>query len=117
MNKDFVKGITFEINEKKRLLGTMRIDWYDGKLCNQWNPTNLIIELKTVGAINLGKLQKELNFLQFELLSSFQRVENYCGGNGYDREIILSFSSDYADYAVRAIPVREAYSYIYVYSK
>ncbi len=32
MNKDLVKEITFEIDEKKKL-GTMRIDWYGGN----WN--------------------------------------------------------------------------------
>lgn len=116
MNKDLAKGIAFKINEKKRL-GTMRIDWYDGKLCNQWNPTNLLTELKTDSKIELGKLQQELNHLQFELHSSFERVEKYNGGTGYDRETLFSISLDLANYAIKLIPVKEAYSYIYTYLK
>jgi hypothetical protein len=116
MKKEITKGLIFELNESK-MLGTMRIDWYDGRLCNQWNPTNLLTELKASSKIDLSKLQKELNYLQFELLSSFQRVEKYCGGIGYDREILFSVSLDVANYALKLIPVKDAYSYIYVYIK
>ena len=56
MNKNLVNGITFKLDETKRV-GTMRVDWYDGRLCNQWNPTNLLTELKTSSKIDLGKLQ------------------------------------------------------------
>jgi hypothetical protein len=118
MNKDLVKGITFEIDETKRL-GVMRIDWANSgdKLCNQWNPTNLLIDLKTSSKIDQRKLQYELNHLQFELLSSFQRVEKYCGGSGYDRETLFSISLDLADYAIKLIPSKDTYSYIYTYIK
>lgn len=118
MDKDLVNSITFQIDETKRL-GVMRIDWAGsgGKLCNQWNPTNLLTELKTDSKIDLGKLQQELNYLQFELLSSFQRVEKYCGGTGYDRETLFSISLDSADFAIKIIPVKDAYSYIYTYIK
>lgn len=116
MNKDLVKGITFKIEETKRV-GNMRIDWYDGRLCNQWNPTNLLMELKTSSKIDLGKLQKELNYLQFELLSNFEMVEEYCNDTGYDKETIFSISLEYADYAIKLIPVKDAYSYIYTYIK
>lgn len=57
MDKDLGKCMVFQIDEKRRL-GTMRIDWYDGKLCNQWNPTNRIVELKTGSRIDLKKLQE-----------------------------------------------------------
>lgn len=114
MNKDLVKGITFQIDEKKRL-GTMRIDWADGKLCNQWNPTNRISELKTARKIDLRKLQQELNYLQFDLLLSFQTVEKLCGGTGYDKEQLFSISMELADYVVKLIPSKDAYSYIYAY--
>lgn len=116
MNKDLIKGFAFQIDETKRL-GNMRVDWYDGKLCNQWNPTSLLIALKNSSKIDLGKLQQELNYLQFELLSSFQRVEEYCHGTGYDKEQIFTISLDYYNYAIKLIPVKDAYSYIYAYLK
>lgn len=116
MKKELTRGLVFELNEEKRL-GTMRVDWYDGRLCNQWNPTNLLVDLKMNPKIKLPELQKELNYLQFELLSSFQKIENYCRGTGYDRETLFSVSMYIADYAIRLIPVKDAYSYIYVYIK
>lgn len=116
MKKDLVNGVTFKIEESKRL-GNVRIDWYDGKLCNQWNPTNLLIELKSSSKIDLGKLQQELNYLQFELLSSFRRVENYCNGTGYDKERIFTISLEYFNYAIKLKPVKDDYSYIYAYLK
>lgn len=114
MNENLIKGITFEIDEKKRL-GNMRIDWYDGKLCNQWNPTNLLTDFKTSSKIDLGKLQQELNYIQFDLLLSFQTVEKLCSGTGYDKEQLFSISMELADYAVKLIPSKDAYSYIYAY--
>jgi len=116
MDKDLVKGLTFEIDEKKRL-GNMRIDWYDGRLCNQWNPTELLNELRTDMKIDLKKLQQEVNYLQFELLSDFQRVEKYCNGTGYDLEQIFTISLEYCNYAVKLKPVKDDYSYIFVYMK
>lgn len=118
MDKDLVNGITFEIDEKKRV-GTMRIDWNGSNysICNQWNPTKLLSELKAASKIDLGKLQKELNFVEFDLLSRFQRVEKYCSGTGYDKEQLFSISSDYYNYGIKLIPVKDAYSYIYVYLK
>lgn len=113
MDKDLVNGIAFEIEEKKRV-GTMRVDWNgsNGRICNQWNPTKLLLELKTASKIDLGKLKKELNFIEFDLLSSFQRVEKYCSGTGYDKEQLFSISSDSYNYGIKLIPVKDAYSYI-----
>ena len=56
MDKDLVNGITFEIGEKKRV-GTMRVDWNgsNDSIYNQWNPTKLLLELKTASKIDLGK--------------------------------------------------------------
>ncbi|NMM65228.1 hypothetical protein HBE96_21835 [Clostridium sp. P21] len=118
MDKDLVRGITFELDEEKRL-GNMRIDWAGskGNLCNQWNPTKLLMELKTGWKIDLKKLQQELNYLQFELLSSFERVRKYCKGTGYEMEQIFTISLDYYNYSVKLIPVKDAYSYIYAYLK
>lgn len=47
----------FEINNSNRL-GTMRIDWYDGKIANQWNPTELLIKLKDSRLIDLTYFRK-----------------------------------------------------------
>lgn len=105
MNKDLVKGAMFEIDERKRH-GIMLIYWADGRLCNQWNHTNLLTELKADSKIDLQKLQGELNYLQLELLTSFQRVEKYCGGTGYDMETLLLISLELADYAIKLIPVK-----------
>lgn len=116
MQKELTKGLVFELDETKRL-GTMRIDWYDGKLCNQWNPTELIINLNDNSEIDLGKLQRELNYVQFQLLSSFEKVEGCCGGTGYENELLFSISLEIAEYAVKLIPVKDAYSYIYAYIK
>lgn len=116
MNKDLIRGITFKIDETKRL-GTMRVDWYDGRLCNQWNPTNLLIDLKTNSKIDLAELQQELNHLQFELLISFQRVEKYCGGTGYDKEQLFTISLECFNFAIKLKPVKDDYSYIYAYLK
>ncbi|WP_297426049.1 hypothetical protein [Clostridium sp.] len=118
MDKDLVNGIGFEIGEKQRV-GTMRVDWNgsNGSICNQWNPTKLLLELKTASKIDLGKLQKELNFIEFDLLSSFQKVEKYCSGTGYDKEQLFSISLASYNYGIKLIPVKDAYSYIYVYKK
>ncbi|APC38887.1 hypothetical protein [Clostridium estertheticum] len=93
MNKDLKEGTIFTIHEKKRL-GLMRVDWADGNISNKWKPTNLLIDLKKDSEIDIAKLQQELNYLQFELVSSFQKVEKYCNGNGYNSENIFSISLD-----------------------
>ncbi|MCB2354726.1 hypothetical protein [Clostridium estertheticum] len=116
MNKDLIKGTIFAIHERKKH-GTMRSDWADGRLCNQWNPTNLLAELKTDSGIDLVKLQQELNYLQFEVLSSFEGVGKYCGGTGYDKELLLTISLEVAEYAIKLTTVKDAYSYIYTYIK
>ena len=116
LNKDLVNGVVFTVDEKKRL-GTMRVDWAEGRICNQWNPTNLLMELKADSKIDLDKLQLELNYLQYDLLSTFKSVEKYCGDVGYDSETLFSISLELADYAIKLIPVKGAYSYIYTYQK
>lgn len=115
MDKDLLKEITFEIEDTKKL-GVMRIDWHGSneKLCNKWIPSKLITDFKTSSKIDLKKLQQELNYLQFDLLSSFDKVEKYCNGIGYDNEKLFSISMTY-NYAVKLIPSIDAYSYIYVY--
>lgn len=116
MYKNLVRGMTFEISDNKRL-GTMRIDWYDGKLFNQWNPTNLIIELNKESRIDLKNLQEELNYIQFTIFPTFKQIEKLCNGTGYDKEQIFTSSLEHFNYAIRLIPIKDAYSYIYAYLK
>ena len=103
----------FKIDNSKRL-GTMRIDWYDGKLTNQllYYPTGLLDSK----VIDLNVLQEELNYIQFELLYSFEKVVKLCDGIGYDKETLLYFVGEF-NYIVKIIPVRDSYSYIYSYIK
>lgn len=75
--------------ESKELLGVMRFDFYDGRLANQWNPRELIIELNNKKAIDLKKLQQELNYIQFNLISTYERVIELCDGIGYDNETYI----------------------------
>lgn len=117
MDKELVKGIIFKIDNTKKL-GVMRIDWCgsNDKLCNKWIPSKLLTDLKTSSTIDLKKLQQELNELQFDLLLSFQKVEKYCHGTGYDKEKLFSISMTY-NYAIKLVPTQDSYSYIFVYIK
>ena len=54
--------------DSKELLGVMRFDFYDGRLSNQWNPRELIIEMNDRKLIDLKKLQQELNYIQFTVV-------------------------------------------------
>lgn len=103
----------------KELLGVMRFDFYDGEdnLCNQWNPRDLIIELNNRKEIDLRKLQKELNYIQFDLIENFNNVINLCGGTGYDKETLVYIDLEIARYVIKLIPVKDTYSYIYTYLK
>ena len=42
--------------DSKELLGVMRFDFYDGRLSNQWNPRELIIELNNRRVNRLKKV-------------------------------------------------------------
>ena len=64
------KEKTFDYDSKE-LLGVMRFDFYDGRLANQWSPRDLIIELNNKNEIDLRKLQRELNYIQFELIDNW----------------------------------------------
>ena len=66
--------------DSKELLGVMRFDFYDGRLSNQWNPRELIIEMNDRKLIDLKKLQQELNYIQFTLIKDFNKVVELCNG-------------------------------------
>lgn len=95
----------------------MRFDFYDGRLSNQWNPRELIIELNGRKEIDLRQLQKELNYIQFELIENFNNVINLCSGTGYNKETLVYIDLEIAKYVVKLIPVKDDYSYIYTYLK
>ena len=101
----------------KELLGVMRFDFYDGRLSNQWNPRDLIIELNNRKEIDLRKLQKELNYIQFELLKDFNKIVELCNGTGYKKETLVYIDLEIGKYIIKLIPVKDSYSYIYTYLK
>ncbi|MDI9210522.1 hypothetical protein [Clostridium butyricum] len=103
--------------DSKELLGVMRFDFYDGALANKWNPRDLIIELNNKKDIDLKKLQQELNYIQFDLINSYEKVVELCEGTGYDNETLLYVDFEIAKYVIKLIPVRDSYSYIYTYVK
>lgn len=108
------KLFEFDNNNK---LGVMRIDWYDGSLANTWSPTKLIIELNNKKVVDLQQLQQELNIIQFEKLKNFDEVIKYCGGGGFENETLLYVVGKNQNYIVKLIPLKDSYSYIYVYNK
>lgn len=99
------------------LLGVMRFDFYDGRLANQWNPRSLTIELNDKKSINLKELQQELNYIQFDLLKTFKKMKELCEGTGYNKERLVYADFKIAKYVLKLIPVKDSYSYIYVYLK
>lgn len=103
--------------DSKELLVVMRFDFYDGRLSNQWNPSELIIELNNRREIDLRKLQQELNYIQFELIDNFNNIVSLCNGTGYDNETLLYVDLELSKYVIKLIPVRDSYSYIYTYLK
>lgn len=103
--------------DSKELLGVMRFDFYDGRLANQWNPRELIIELNNKKEIDLKKLQEELNYIQFTLIKGFNKVVETCNGTGYDKETLAYIELEEGKYVIKLIPVKDSYSYIYTYKK
>ena len=114
--KELSKEKSFEYSSKE-LLGVMRFDFYDGGLANQWNPRDLIIELYEKQEIGVKKLQQELNYIQFDLIKSFDTVVRFCNGRGYDNETLVYIDLEVAKYVIKLVPVRDSYSYIYTYLK
>ena len=103
--------------DSKELLGVMRFDFYDGRLSNQWNPRELIIEMNDRKLIDLKKLQQELNYIQFTLIKDFNKVVELCNGTGYDKETLVYIELEEGKYVIKLIPVKDSYSYIYTYKR
>lgn len=103
--------------DSKELLGVMRFDFYDGRLSNQWSPRDLIIELNNMKLIDLKKLQQELNYIQFTLIEEFNKIVELCNCTGYDKETLVYIELQEGKYVIKLIPVKDSYSYIYVYKR
>ena len=103
--------------DSKELLGVMRFDFYDGRLSNQWNPKELIIEMNDRKLIDVRKLQQELNYIQFTLIEEFNKVVELCNGTGYDKETLVYIELEEGKYVIKLIPVKDSYSYIYTYKR
>ncbi|SDP73175.1 hypothetical protein [Clostridium gasigenes] len=114
--KNLSKKKYFEYDSKD-LLGVMRFDFYDGRLANQWNPRELVVELSNKKQIDLKKLQEDLNHIQFDLINTYEKVVELCEGTGYDNEKLLYIDFEIAKYVIKLIPVKDCYSYIYTYLK
>ena len=103
--------------DSKELLVVMRFDIYDGRLSNQWNPRELIIEMNDRKLIDLKKLQQELNYIQFIFIEEFNKVVELCNGTGYDKETLVYIELEECKYVIKLIPVKDSYSYIYTYKR
>ncbi len=110
------KEKTFDYNSKD-LLGVMRFDFYDGRLSNQWNARELLIQLNNKKEIDLKKLQEEVNYIQFTLINDFNKVVELCNGTGYDKETLVYIEIEEGKYVIKLIPVKDSYSYIYTYRR
>lgn len=67
--------------------------------------------------IDLKKLQQELNYIQFTLIEKFNKVVELCNGIGYDKETLVYIELEEGKYVIKLIPVKDSYSYIYVYKR
>lgn len=114
--KELSKVKCFDYNNEE-ILGVMRFDFYDGRIANQWNPRELIIELNSKGKIDLKKLQQELNYIQFDLINTYDRIIGLCNGSGFENETLLYIDMEVSKCVIKLIPCRDCYSYIYVYLK
>ena len=100
-------------NEDK--LGIMRIDWFNGRISNQWFPTERFQMLCEENEISVPLLQEEINQIMFEQLKDFSSVIDLCKGDSYKHEGIFYVQGKEVNYYVRLIPFRDAYSGIMVY--
>ena len=77
----------------------------------------LIIEMNDRKLIDLKKLQQELNYIQFTLIKDFNKVVELCNGTGYDKETLVYIELEEGKYVIKLIPIKDSYSYIYVYKR
>ena len=99
---------------KQQQFGIMRIDWVSEQIANSW----IAKEAMEQADGELTKIiQRELNELMFDQLPLFEHVLTWCGGHGYDKEVLLHREGIGADYYIRLIPIQDTTSAIHVYLK
>lgn len=106
--------------EEKKALGRMRLDWSGSridKVCNQWIPSQQFEEVRARSDISIPLLQETLNELIFNQLDVFGKVIEKCGGTGYGYEQLFKVETSALNLFVRLKPVRDEYSYVFVYIK
>ena len=106
--------------EEKKALGRMRLDWSGSRkdeVCNQWFPSQHFEEVMAEPGITLPLLQETLNELIFNQLDVFGKVVEKCGGTGYGYEQLFKVETSALNLFVRLKPVRDEYSYVFVYTK
>ena len=106
--------------EEKKALGRMRLDWSGSRtdeVCNQWIPSQQFEEVIAQSDISIPLLQETLNELIFNQLDVFGKVIERCGGTGYGYEQLFKVETDALNLFVRLKPVRDEYSYVFVYTK
>ena len=106
--------------EEKKALGRMRLDWSGSRtdeVCNQWIPSQQFEEVIAQSDISIPLLQETLNELIFNQLDVFGKVIEKCEGEGYGYEQLFKVETSAFDFFVRLKPVRDEYSYVFVYDK
>ena len=96
-------------------LGVMRIDWFDGRISNQWFPTERFQKLCEENGISIPLLQGEINQIMFEQLQDFSSIIDLCKGDSSKHERTFYVRGKEVNYYVRLVPVRDVYSGIMVY--
>ena len=106
--------------EETKALGRMRLDWSGSRrdeVCNQWFPSQHFEEVKAQSDISIPLLQETLNELIFNQLDVFGKVIEKCEGEGYGYEQLFKVETSALNLFVRLKPVRDEYSYVFVYDK
>lgn len=103
----------FEVDKEKRI-GHMRCDYQEGSIANTWFPT----ELTKKEGVNHREIQEIVNEIMFKEITSFDKVIELCGGQGYENRCNrFVYKGDY-NYWIDLIPVKGDYNfYIQVYEK
>ena len=101
-------------NVPSRRIGTMRIDWYDGRIANKWFPTEYFDTAKIKG-MNVAKVQEEVNEIIFHKFLKYENVLEACEGHGYHHSKQFYCKGEQCDFSIKLNPVITDYSYVYIY--
>lgn len=113
LNINLEKEPNFQENVDLKV-GHMRCDFADGGIANSWFPTELASDSK----VDLHEIQKVVNLIMFDEITTFDKVVELCGGRGYDNRTNMYVHVGNYNYRVDMIPVMGDYNYyIHVYCK